>query len=363
MRIVCFHARMNLPKFACYRLLSTMPKVKLVDSKCIEKGVLYCLLRCLLPTRRIIPARKRLFRTWVSTWAYHGIIFLHVICWAPCEFGMWCHLHDLKIATKANHWLDQFLLSQFGVVSRKRVGLFVIFMLPLMLPRYSLQKLSKTAHVEWILDISVLHCRLGLGVQPTVATGRRRESKEWFERRHCDGQQGWNQKPFRANVLRKCQSQAYSLLHMDIMLSSAKTTLWKRRSPIEPRAAKKRVGHCRLFCFQEGAPKAAPKFVSKMRACAKVFKCLCGVRWSVNGGCGCTCSKGQGPRNMYEYVDCFNVFLIIFIYFSSCLGVNVVMIEFFYPRFALSLICDIQPWFGGGVRLYRSRSTLLFRFF
>lgn len=102
-------------------------------------------------------------------------------------------------------------------------------------------------------------------------------------------------------------------------------------------------GHCRLFCFQEGAPKAAPKFVSKMRACAKVFKCLCGVRWSVDGGCGCTCSKGQGPRNMYEYVDCFNVFLIIFIYFSSCLGVNVVMIEFFYPRFALSLICDIQP--------------------
>lgn len=44
--------------------------------------------------------------------------------------------------------------------------------------------------------ISVLHCRLGLGVQPAVATGRRRESKEWFERRHCDGQQGWNQSCF-----------------------------------------------------------------------------------------------------------------------------------------------------------------------
>lgn len=120
MRIVYFHARMNLPNF--YGLLSIMPKVKLVDSKCIEKVVLYCLLRCLLPTRRIIPARKRLFRTWVSTCAYHGIIFLHVICWALCEFGMWCYLHDLKIATKENHWLDQSLLSQF-VVSRKRVGL------------------------------------------------------------------------------------------------------------------------------------------------------------------------------------------------------------------------------------------------
>lgn len=48
MCIVYFHARMNLPKFACYRLLGTMPKVKLVDSGCIKHGVLYFLLRCLL---------------------------------------------------------------------------------------------------------------------------------------------------------------------------------------------------------------------------------------------------------------------------------------------------------------------------
>lgn len=49
MCIVYFHARMNLPKFVCYRLLSIMPKVKLVDSKYIKKVYcMYCLLRCLL---------------------------------------------------------------------------------------------------------------------------------------------------------------------------------------------------------------------------------------------------------------------------------------------------------------------------
>ena len=51
------------------------------------------------------------------------------------EFGMWCYLHDLKIATKENHSLDQFLLSQFVVQEESwswevlAVSMFLIFML------------------------------------------------------------------------------------------------------------------------------------------------------------------------------------------------------------------------------------------
>lgn len=259
-------------------------------------------------TRRIVPARKRLFRTWVSTCAYHGIIFLHVICLAPwlthqcqCEFGwVW----DVVLPS----WSEdcdkgESLIGPIFVVQEESwswevlaVSIFVIFMLSWCYLDTAYKNCSCGVNNTLI---SVLHCRLGLGVQPTVATGRRRESKEWLERRHCDRQQGWNQSrsartysTYSASVNRKhipCCTWIYNVVLSKKFHMKKTFTNWTK-------APKKRVGHCRLFCFQEGAPKAAPKFVSKMRACAKVFKCLRRVRWSVNGGWGCT--YGQGPRNM-----------------------------------------------------------------
>lgn len=74
---------MNLPKFACnglycIRLLSTMPKVKLVDSKCITKGVLSVLFIAVFANNlEDCFGKKEIVSDLVTHSAsYHGIIFL-----------------------------------------------------------------------------------------------------------------------------------------------------------------------------------------------------------------------------------------------------------------------------------------------